>query len=33
MLGRHLYMHMALSKCGKNKICISYLGPSTDKDK
>ena len=32
MLARHLYIHMAVSKCGKNKICISYLGSSTDKD-
>ena len=32
MLGRHLYIPMAVSKCGKNKICISYLGSSTDKN-
>ena len=33
MLGRHLYIHMALSNCGNNKICINYLGSSTDKVK
>ena len=33
MLGRQLYIHMAFSKCGNNKISINYLGSSTDKVK
>ena len=32
MVARQLYIHMALSKCGNNKICINYLGSSTDKN-
>ena len=33
MLARHLYIHMTVSKCDKNKIRKRYLGSGTDKDK